>query len=380
MTAQSFDSATDFAACRVAATGLLDGFHSSEPKALSRVLKAHPDFNSNVDSSDSACSISDNEREHLSGVIFTIGDAQLTLAREQGYDSWLKLHGALTQHSENPPALAYHEKIQNSVFRRAVDCIDSGNRDNLAALLEKHPDLIHEQVDFNDGSYFSSAGLIEFCAENPVRNDALPQNIVDIVRLLLESGAKNNQESIDVLLQLVCSGRVAREHKVQLPLIALLHEYGAAIDSGLHPAVSHGEIDAANKLLALGANNNLVVAAALGNVEKVSVYLHESTPLQRHHALAQAAQHGAECVVLLLLEQGEDPNRLNPDGSHAHCTPLHQAALAGHKQVVELLVTHGASTNVTDTIHHSKPMVWAEHGGHNDIVEYLQRVDNTDGK
>ena len=45
----------------------------------------------------------------------------------------------------------------------------------------------------------------------------------------------------------------------------------------------------------------------------------------------------------MLLNAGEDPSRYNPVGCHAHSTPLHQAALAGHIGVVRLLVQRGAS-------------------------------------
>ena len=62
----------------------------------------------------------------------------------------------------------------------------------------------------------------------------------------------------------------------------------------------------------------------------------------RHRALALAAQLGHVEIVRLLLDAGEDPDRYNPADSHAHTTPLHQAALAGHDAVVRLLVERGA--------------------------------------
>jgi ankyrin repeat protein len=51
-----------------------------------------------------------------------------------------------------------------------------------------------------------------------------------------------------------------------------------------------------------------------------------------------------------LLDAGEDPNRYNPEGTHAHSTPLHQAALAGHKAVVQLLIERGARLDIQDTV------------------------------
>jgi hypothetical protein len=48
------------------------------------------------------------------------------------------------------------------------------------------------------------------------------------------------------------------------------------------------------------------------------------------------------------LDAGEDPNCYNPKGNHAHSTPLHQAALAGHAGVVRLLVERGARLDIKD--------------------------------
>jgi ankyrin repeat protein len=74
----------------------------------------------------------------------------------------------------------------------------------------------------------------------------------------------------------------------------------------------------------------------------------------------------------LLLDAGEDPNRYNPKGNHGHSTPLHQAALAGHDEVVRLLVTRGARLDIPDTIYESTPLGWAVYGGRTKIAEYLR--------
>jgi|tagenome__1003787_1003787.scaffolds.fasta_scaffold19043158_1 hypothetical protein len=50
----------------------------------------------------------------------------------------------------------------------------------------------------------------------------------------------------------------------------------------------------------------------------------------------------------LLLDAGEDASHYNPGGFHAHSTPLHQAAFAGHFNVVPMLVERvRASTSKT---------------------------------
>ncbi len=57
--------------------------------------------------------------------------------------------------------------------------------------------------------------------------------------------------------------------------------------------------------------------------------------------------------MLLLIDAGEDPNRFNPPGTHAHSTPLHQAICAGHLDVVKVLIEKGARLDIEDTIHHA---------------------------
>ena len=85
-----------------------------------------------------------------------------------------------------------------------------------------------------------------------------------------------------------------------------------------------------------------------------------------------AAQHGHAEVVRLLLDAGEDPNRFNPKGNHAHSTPLHQAVCAGHADVVRLLAERGARLDVKDTIYQSTPLGWAIYCKQAEIEKYLR--------
>ena len=113
-------------------------------------------------------------------------------------------------------------------------------------------------------------------------------------------------------------------------------------------------------------------AAGLGRVADTGRVLETASADDRHRALVLAAQHGHAEIVALLLDAGEDPNRYNPPGNHAHSTPLHQAALAGRDDVVRLLVTRGARLDIRDTIYNGTPLGWSLRGGRAEIAEYLR--------
>lgn len=70
----------------------------------------------------------------------------------------------------------------------------------------------------------------------------------------------------------------------------------------------------------------------------------------RHRALALSSQFGHLEIVRALLDAGEDPDRYNPVGFDSHSTSMHQAALAGHDQLVRLLVERGGKSRFESII------------------------------
>ena len=116
--------------------------------------------------------------------------------------------------------------------------------------------------------------------------------------------------------------------------------------------------------------------AATGRLGEAQQMLPHADADSRHRALALSVQHNHLGTARLLLEAGEDPNRYNPVGCHSHSTPLHQAALAGHTEIVRLLMEHGASTDMRDIHFDATAIGWAEHGGHQAIADYLQELES----
>jgi len=261
--------------------------------------------------------------------------------------------------------------IEDVTFRRAVDLLDAGDLAGLRAHLDEHPKLVHQRVLFEGGNYFHNPTLLEFVAENPIRNGTLPVNIVQVAEVILNAGAKQNPSALNETLGLVSSGRVPRESGVQLPLIDLLCDHGADPNHAMAPALAHGEFEAVNALIRRGGLVNLTVSAGLGRIEDARRLLDGAGAEDRHRALALASQFGHVDVVRLLLDAGEDPSRYNPAGFHSHSTPLHQAALAGHEEVVRLLVERGAHLDAKDTLWQGTPAGWARHTGWTVIEEFL---------
>ena len=232
------------------------------------------------------------------------------------------------------------------------------------------------------------ATLLHYVAANGVEgyHQKSPRNAVAVAELLLRAGAEvdaladmyGGQCTTMVLLVSSCH---PAEAGVQLALVDTLLDFGAAIEgrgsghwvSPLMTALAFGYLSAAKALAKRGARvDNIAAAAGLGWVADARRLLARASREDRHRALVLAAQHGHAEIVRLFLDAGEDPNRFNPKGNHAHSTPLHQAVWSDHIAVVRLLVERGARLDIKDTIYQGTPLGWAEYGGRTKIAEYLR--------
>jgi hypothetical protein len=341
------------------AKDLLNDRRAGELHAYQRIREFHPHFKGMADTV-------------IGSAPFTLSDAQLAIAREYGFSSWARVRTHVAKDDRSKIDLPHHERIEDTAFRRAVDLLDDGDVNGLRDHLVKHPSLVRQRVVFEGGNYFKDPTLLEFVAENPVRHDNLPPNIVEVARTILDAGARSEQRGIDSTLGLVCSGRVPRECGVQIPLIDLLCDCGADPNGAMGSALGHGEFEAVDALIRHGARVDLPTAAATGRIDDARRALPLADTELRHRALAWAAQFGHAEVVRLLLDAGEDPNRYNPERAHSHSTPLHQAALAGHAAVVQLLVERGARLDIKDIHYQGTPLEWAEYAGHAEVAGYLR--------
>jgi|SRR5579872_3279508 len=362
------------------AEGLLAALRSGDSEAISIFNRNHPKF---LDSRIRWLPLSVSASEIQSAGL-DLADAQVVLAALYGFRDWdsLKQHvSAVTQ-----------ENSEVFLFESAVEAVIHGEADTLKSLLRGHPDLIRARstrITPHDPP-MHRATLLHYVAANGVEGyrQKTPPNAVEIATILLEAGAEPDAladmygSECTVMAMLVSSCHPA-EAGVQAEIAELLVDFGASVDpygagswtSPLMTALAFGYGDSAEALVRRGAKvDNLAAAAGLGRIDDARRLLPTADAESRHRALALAAQHGHAGIVAMLLDAGEDPNRYNPPGNHAHSTPLHQAALAGHDSTVRLLVERGASPEIKDTVWQGTPLGWAEHGGHKEIAEYLRGV------
>jgi ankyrin repeat protein len=90
-----------------------------------------------------------------------------------------------------------------------------------------------------------------------------------------------------------------------------------------------------------------------------------------NNAFVFACMHGHLAAAKLLLDKGAEINAI-PGGFDFAGTGLHYAALNGHRPMVEFLLARGADRNIKDPKVDSTAAGWAEHGGHNDLLDLLR--------
>jgi ankyrin repeat protein len=214
-------------------------------------------------------------------------------------------------------------------------------------------------------------------------------------------------------------------------MIALLAIHGAELTDPLKVASGCGNIRAVTKLLDLGGDidgkgrwspleealywgaaevvplmlqrgavvDNLSKASGVGDMERVArcfddtgkltaaageiawPFNNDTIPAEVRrdqqellgNALVYAASWGRVEVAKYLLGQGA-PVNLVPAGFDYSGTPLHSAAFNGHREMVDLLLSHGADPALRDTKIDKLAEDWAAHSGHSNLAEYLQLV------
>ena len=106
----------------------------------------------------------------------TTADAQLTLAKEYGFEDWLELYEK-------------GDTTLDPVFEQAVDAVVGGDIDLLRQLLAQRPSLTTDRSQFGHHST-----LLHYVGSNGIETyrQIVPSNLAEITQLLIEHGADAN--------------------------------------------------------------------------------------------------------------------------------------------------------------------------------------------
>ncbi len=140
---------------------------------------------------------------------------------------------------------------------------------------------------------------------------------------------------------------------------------------------SHVPPDIVQLFLEAGAEYTIYDVAMLGDVGRVKELITKDPSLVNSKAkfygtpLSSAASAGQAKVVEALLVAGADVNQSDGGGS----TALQQAVFEGHTEVVKVLLSHGAKTDVADPLTGGTLLELATERGFKEIAEMLREAE-----
>ncbi|HVY90451.1 MAG TPA: ankyrin repeat domain-containing protein, partial [Hyphomonadaceae bacterium] len=262
--------------------------------------------------------------------------------------------------------------IDDPIFAAAVKAVRAGDVVGLAALLDRHPDLLKQRArepDCYAQDYFRDPRLFWFVAFNPIPPLPPPRNIVAVTEAMIARGVE--QADLDYTIGLVMTGSRLREQKLQTPMIVALLNAGAQA-GGMVMVLGHKERDAVEVILKSGHPMSVVIAAGTGRAKELADLLPGASPHDVHGAFSVAVINGEVECARLCLEAGAPINaRLL---AHRHSTAAHQAAINDDVPMLKLLVERGADLSVQDTAWNGTPLGWARHEKRKKAQAYLEDV------
>jgi ankyrin repeat protein len=263
---------------------------------------------------------------------FTLSDAQRTIANEYGFPSW----AALKKH------VLSHAAASDAAVSALLDAAARGDLAQVSKLLDEHAGIINERGGaLTRTALHCAAGaaheavvrlLLERGADPNIRcegDSATPLHFaaekehLGIIRLLIESGAdpvgEGDYHELEIIGWATCFGSCRRE------IVEYLTAHGAR--HNIFSAVAMGEAGIIRKLVAQ-SHVNLEKRMDLANRRRMPLHL----AVVKKQPLSVAA----------LLELGANVESLD----EASFTALDQAALSGEREIVELLLAHGAEVRL----------------------------------
>lgn len=334
----------------------------------------------------------------------SIDEARRDLAQRHGFPSWPRLtrHVETLRDGGEPP----------TPFMLAYRAVEDGDRDRLAELLDRHPELV-ELRGTNGNDLLGMAGDLE-STRLLLERGADPNRGNDYGWTKLhQAGYANDRELAQLLLDAGARTDVSARGDGGTPLVqALFWGHREVVDLlGLEPrnlrvAAGLGRLDLIRELAGTPAAGDhreyyrphggfpawqpsddpqevldeaLVWAAKSGRVEAIRLLVESGGRVDadpyRGTPLIWAAVNGRVDAVRALVELGADPNQRGTFGGPSHgegVTALHPAAQAGQREAVEALLELGADPTIRDTLHDGDPAGWAQFGCAEDVAALLR--------
>ena len=333
----------------------------------------------------------------------SVAEARRDLAARHGFASWdaLARHVEAMRAGTEPP----------TPFVLAYRAAERRDRDALAELLDRHPDLVAQRgTNGNDllgmAPDRSLVALLLARGADPNRGNDYGWTKLhaagygddrDLARLLLDAGARTDLSARgDGGTPLIAAlfwghrqvtdllGREPRNLRVAAGLgdVELIDELAGTPQAGAHRAFyrPHGGFPAwrpgddpqevLDEALVWAAKADRVAAirALAERGAGVDADVYRGTPL------AWAAANGRTAAIRALVDLGADPNRRGTFGGPTHgqgVTALHLAAQSGHRAAVLALLDAGADPRLTDELHGGDALGWARFGGHEALADVL---------
>jgi ankyrin repeat protein len=270
--------------------------------------------------------------------------------------------------------------IRDPSFRAAVALIQGGDTAGLGRLLDAEPRLLHARIiepdcyrDSGRPQYFLDPRLFWFIANNPTLMTKMPANICNVAETMIVRGVERSD--LDYALELVMTSAAARAQMLQAALIGVLLKAGATPNAhAIDMTLAYRELDAIQALLDGGYPMTLPIAAAMGLVRPAGEFLRTASAEATQAALGMAIINGRNDVARLALDAGADPNGFLP--VHTHSLPLHQAVTDENVDLIDLLISRGARTDIPDGLWGGTPLGWAMHAGKAGVVAHLEKLGN----
>lgn len=287
-------------------------------------------------------------------------EVQQALAREQGQPSWAALKEQLETRALDSAGLSaalleraclsYTDDDWPSKWRRAGRILDlhpelaradlytaavSGEIASVRTLLSAKPALANRP-----GGPQRWPALLYVCYGR-LPNPEAAQNALEIARLLLDAGADPNAQftmeggsRFTALTGAIGHGELGQpEHPDAEALARLLLERGARVDDGqalYNTCLEHDDPRWLELLFEYGLDASARINWHTGRGE---------APKLLDFLVAQAATHGHLRRLRSLLSHGADPNSRS---TYTGKTCVQAALMAGHAEIAELLLQHGA--------------------------------------